>query len=495
MAPSFLAFFSKRENPKTLRKYSDPPPKPRTTTPAALPPNSAINTSTSPSIGGISEQIEGSQLSLETEYILADPDSPTKSSSIYPLGSAPSHATASTTKIRMPFRKKKSTSTEVLPPSVQSIAPPRSMPKEPQKSSVESSLSDSPSLRPPPSRSAIFGSYADPHNAMSTRSLPQDVPFAQSGQSSPRNYETMSNPDSHVTSPTALSYDQSSKGGMFAWARPRPRTKSKASVPDSSIRSSPAPLPADSFNLKSFRHVTPSASQSPNPDLASSSRPPHQSATSRSRTRDNSFASDSSQRIPVAAFREVQARRSAAGSPVPSLPGDRDTFVSGQVRARRPSSALGTPPPLPTSEPQTPLSASRSPPTRSSTASLYIPNSMTSSESSDGDESESEKGDTLRPNRQRTATNRATRSELGHRSPPIFSAARSDVGHGTPSGSPGLVSSSSRSVSYSPNTDIPGRASRDSSVYSRSRASVSTSALVPDAAAKPVSMTSKHSIG
>ncbi|KAI0253247.1 hypothetical protein BJV78DRAFT_222727 [Lactifluus subvellereus] len=499
MAPSFLAFFSKRENARTLRKVSDPPSQPRTTTHTPLPHTSSAKNPTSPSIGGTSEQLEGSQLSLETEYVLADADSPTKSSSVYPLGSAPSSASASTTKIKIPFRKKTSTSTEILAASVQSIAPPRSTSQKPHKVSIESSLSDSPSLRPPPSRSAIFGSYADPHNTMSTRSLPQNIPFAHSRQSSrdtSRNYETMSNPDSHVTSPAAPPSEQSGKSGIFSWARPRARTKSKASAPDSSIRSSPAPLPADSFNLKSFRHVTPSTSQSPNPDPAQSGSPPNQNAASRSRTRENSFASESSQRISVAAFREVQARRSTAGSPVSSLPGDRDSSVSCQVRSRRRSSALGTPPPLPTSGSPTPLSASRSPQTRSPIASLYIPSSMISSESSDEGESESEKEATLRPNRQRTVTNRslgATQSELGHRSSPIFSATRSDVGHGTPSSSPGLVPPSPRSVSRSPNADVLGRTSRNSSVYSRTRASVSTSALVPDAAAKRASMISKYS--
>jgi hypothetical protein len=50
----------------------------------------------------------------------------------------------------------------------------------------------------------------------------------------------------------------------------------------------------------------------------------------------------SSQRISVGTFREAQARRSTAGSPVPSLPGDRDSFVSARVQNRKLSSALGT---------------------------------------------------------------------------------------------------------------------------------------------------------
>jgi hypothetical protein len=506
MAPSFLGFFSKRENSRTLRKASRSPTHSQATNPAALPPVSSTMSFTSPSIGDTSEQLEGSQLSLETEYVLADADSPITSASVYPLGSAPSSASASTTKIRLPFRRKKSTHTELLTLSTQSPTVSMSTSQGPHKFSIESSLSDSPSLRPPPSRSAIFGSYADPQNALSTRSLPQDVPVAHSRQSSrdvSRNYDTMSNPDSHVTSPTAPPSEQPNKGRLFSWARPRARTKSKASLPDSSLQSSPAPLPplppppADSFNLRSFRHVAPPTPRSPNPEPSSSGNSSHnRGATPRLRTRENSFASDSSQRISVAAFREVQARRSTADSPAPSSPGDRDSLVSGQVRSRKRSSTLVTPP-LPTSGSQPPLPPSCHP-TRTSVASLFISSNMTSSESSEEGESESEKEATLRPSRQRTITNRSlggTQSEHGHRSPPIFSATWSDIGHGTPSASPGLASPLPRSASHSPHVETPEGTSRTSSIYSRKRASVSASALVPDVVAKCASMIPKLSAG
>ncbi|KAH9058273.1 hypothetical protein EDB87DRAFT_1685411 [Lactarius vividus] len=507
MAPGFFGLFSKRDSSKSLRKASTPgSPRPRPKSPAGIPHTSTAKDNTSPSIADNSETLEGSQLSLDTDYVLADVDSPPlPATSAYPLASSSSAsgASSSTSKLKMPFRRKQSTSSKLSATTTQCSVPPVPPTKEHHKFSIESSLSDSPSLCPPPSRSAIFGSYADPHNALSTRSLPQDSPFAHTRQDSAdtaRNYETMSNPDSHMPSYSPLQPPKPpSKGGLFAWARPRGRTKSKPSAPTPpSLQpqsSSPPPPPADSFNLKSFRHVTPSLPTSPNPDS-----PPLDTLDPpvRPRPRGDSFASDSSQRISVAAFREVQARRSATNSPVPSLPGDRDTGVaSGQVRSRKRSSALGTPPPLPNTGSQPRLPVARSPPTRSSTAPLFLSAGLTSSESSEEEESDSEEEATLRPNRKRTVSSRSTggtQSELGHRTPPItaFSSARSDVGHGAYSASPSRPAAPSSQ--HSPSLDAPGESSRVSSVYLRTRASISASALVPDTSANRASMISKQSV-
>ena len=511
MAPGFFGLFSRRDSSKSLRNAgASGSPRPRPKSPAGIPTTSTANTS--PSIADKSEKLEGSQLSLETDYVLADIDSPPiPSTTGYPyplaLSSSTSGASSSSTKIKMPFRRKQSTSSKLSTTTTQSPLPPVPPSKEHYKVSTESSLSDSPSLRPPPSRSAIFGSYADPHNALSTRSLPQDSPFPHFRRDSvdtTQNYETMSNPDCHMPSHSPLQLPKpSSKGGLFSWARPRGRTKSKPTAPAPTpptfhSRSSSA-LPssaADSFNLKSFRHVTSPLSTSPNPDS-----PPLDSLDppARPRPRGDSVASDSSQRISVAAFREVQARRSAANSPVPSLPGDRDScLASGQVRSRKRLSTLGTPPPLPNTGSEPRLSASRSPPTRSSTAPLFLSASATSSDSSEEGESDSDEEEaTLRPNRKRTVTSRSagcTQSELGHRTSPVAagSSARSDVGHGIHSGSPNRPALSPQP---SKNIEAPGRTSRISSVYSHSRASVSASALVPDTAAKRASMISKHSAG
>ncbi|KAH9030302.1 hypothetical protein EDB84DRAFT_1562601 [Lactarius hengduanensis] len=510
MSPGFFGLFSKRGSSKSLRKASTPDsPRPRPKSPAGIPPTSTAKDNTSPSIADNSETLEGSQLSLDTDYVLADADSPPPlpAKAAYPIASSSSAsgASSSTTKLKMPFRRKQSTSSKLSTTTTQSSVPPVPPAKELHKFSIDSSLSDSPSLHPPPSRSVIFGSYADPHNTLSTRSLPQDSPFTHSRQDSAdtaRNYETMSNPDSHMPSYSPLHPPKlSSKGGLFAWARPRGRTKSKPSVPaPPSLQpqsSSTLPPPADSFNLKSFRHVTPSLSTSPNPDS-----PPLDSLDPpvRPRPRGDSFASDSSQRISVAAFREVQARRSATNSPVPSLPGDRDSGVaSGQVRSHKRSSTIGTPPPLPNTGSQPRLPVARSPPTRSSTAPLFLSAGMTSSESSEEEDSGSddEEEATLRPNRKRTVTSRSTggtQSELGHRTSPVaaLSSARSDVGHGVHSASPSRLAVPSSQ--HSPSLDAPGESSRASSVYSRTRASVSASALVPEAAVNRASMISKQSV-
>ncbi|KAI9453526.1 hypothetical protein BJY52DRAFT_1189510 [Lactarius psammicola] len=491
MAPGFFGLFSRRDSSKTPRKANaSGSPRPRPKSPAGIPPTSTAKDHTSPSIADNSETLEGSQLSLETDYVLADADSPpVPSTAAYPLASSSSAngASSSHTKLKMPFRRKQSTSSKLSTTTTQSSVPPVPPVKEHHKFSIESSLSDSPSLRPPPSRSVIFGSYADPNNALSTRSLPQDSPFAHERQDSAdtaRNYETMSNPDSHMPSYAPLHPAQ---------APTAPTPTSLQSQSSSAL----TPPPPDSFNLKSFRHITSSLSTPPNLNPDS---PPLDSLDPpvRPRPRGDSFASDSSQRISVAAFREVQARRSATNSPVPSLPGDRDSGVaSGQVRSSKRSSTLGTPPPLPNTGSQPRLPVPRGPPMRSSTAPLFLSAGMTSSESSEEEESDSDEEEaTLRPNRKRTVTRRptgVTQSELGHRTSPVtaFSSARSDVGHGVHSGSPSRPASSAQ---HSPNLEVPGRTSRGSSVYSRTRASVSASALVPDAAANRASMISKHSV-
>jgi hypothetical protein len=308
----------------------------------------------------------------------------------------------------------------------------------------------------------------------------------------------MSNPDSHGV---PQSKQPSKGGGIFSWARPRGRTKSKASIPDPSLRSAPVlPLPStdSSFNLRSFRTIT-----SPTPE----STPPSNSPPSKSpiprphRPREDSFASDASQRISVAAFREAQARRSTTDSPVPSSSGDRDSFASGQIRNRKISSALGTPPSASSPAPQPRRLVSRSPPTRSSTAPLSFAASMTTSDSSEEEESESEEDDeeeaTVRLGRKRTVTSRSARSELGHRSPPksSISASRSDIGHGLSSGLTSRPSPIPRVARNSPGLEASGKGNRTSSVYSHARASVSTSALGSDAAANRASVVTKYSAG
>jgi hypothetical protein len=116
----------------------------------------------------------------------------------------------------------------------------------------------------------------------------------------------------------------------------------------------------------SLPYVTSSASETPSSGGLSEKDP-----SSHPRPRGDS---DASQCISVAAFREAQARRSTTNSPVPSLPGDRETFPSRQVGNHR-HSAFATPPSVlkagsqahsrPPSRPPT-----RRSPARSSTAPL-----------------------------------------------------------------------------------------------------------------------------
>ncbi|KAI0066641.1 hypothetical protein BV25DRAFT_1412763 [Artomyces pyxidatus] len=508
MAPGLLGLFSKRDKSKTPRKN-----KPEDGLQPGIPTPSSAKSSTAPSVDA-SEQQDGSDLSMETEYVLAEADSPALRNGIYHLGS-PGSSSASSTKLKMPFRRRKqSTAPNRFSPSSSKVdltdtsPPPLPPPKPSYLASRSSSDQSFESLRPPPSRSAIFSSYAEPHSALSTRSLPQDQTHLPLPHDWKQKYETMSNPDPHhprsplpTPSPKKPS---SSGGGFFSWARPRDRTKSKPSTP------APEPLPSvdsASFNLKSFRHVT-SPSPSPIPDRPPSALSSYNVPPARPRPRGESAASDSSQRISVAAFREAQARRSAANSPVPSALGDnlkdspyltarRSPSGQPQERGRKRSSTVGAPPPMLDGSPISRLPPpARTQPTRSATAPLF-PSSATStsSEESESEESESEE-ETLRPSRKRTLTGRKSskaQSELGHRSQPLSSPFTSP--------SPSSVPLDRSQGSVPPPSAFETRArpqqlvknDRTPSVYSRTRASVSTSALVPDAAAKRASLIAKQS--
>ncbi|KAI0045679.1 hypothetical protein FA95DRAFT_1607529 [Auriscalpium vulgare] len=505
MAPGLLGFFGKRDKSNTPRKNAAEVT-PGRQRPTASP--ASAKGSTSPSV----DTYGGSQLSIETEYVLADAESPALPNSIYHLGS-PS-GSASSTKLKMPFRRRKQSLFSASASKVDlndSTLPPLPPAKPAFLSSSSRNSSDSNSLHPPPSRSAIFAAYADSHSASSTRSLPQE-------QSSPlvpsRTFETMSIPDPHrMRSPTPPSpppKPSKPSGGMFSWARSRDRTKSKPTPPPAKFAvQTPPPVDASSFNLKSFRHVTsPSPSPSPIPDRSPSPLPSYVVPPARPRPRGESAASDSSQRISVAAFREAQARRSTANSPVPSALGDglkaESPYLgarrspSGQPpeRGRQRSSTVGSPNVL-DYNPMSRLPVPRVPPTRSSTAPLFSSAPLTSSDESEEDESESEEDSTLRPSRKRTitrATNRA-QSELGHRSQPSSSPFTSPSPSSSPqTRAPASASGHTTFLEARPRPQAGlVKDDRTPSVYSRTRASVSTSALVPDAAAKRASLIAQQS--
>lgn len=291
-------------------------------------------------------------------------------------------------------------------------------------------------LSPPPPRSAVFSGYNDPTSAHSTRSLPtQPTPHSRSNS---KEYIDLGSSGS----PLPLSSKQHKGGGLFSWAH-RERKKSKPPPPPSSPSSTlpDISIDSDSFNLRSFRHVRPA---SPN-DSPSASMPPV-----RPRPREGSFVSDSSQRISVAAFREAQARRSAANSPVPSF--SHDAFSPGSATSLRPPSTSA------------------------------LRNSRSISGDSDGDESEvenSEASATLKPRRDWNAQEK--------RSPVVSSGRKStsELGHKNVRANPNpppppplrMAMSAATNASFAP----------QATAYARPRASASTSAIQPSTAARRAS--------
>ncbi|KAJ3853953.1 hypothetical protein EV368DRAFT_63678 [Lentinula lateritia] len=261
---------------------------------------------------------------LHPDSAFTSPSKSTKSS-IYP--SIAASPPSSSSKLRLPFGRKRAAKSSSSnngrdeDSDITSASP--HPPFTGRLSTSVASESDAASFRrklgPPPSRSAIFSAYGDSHSASSTRSLPNDYPVPV-----PPN-ETL------VQSQTSAP-----KRPLFPWS-----SKSQPSSTKAKAESKSSPLKAEdistaledsSFNLKSFRHLgdpvplpRPVRSQSTIPDSANSSStslvPPGPLTGSRSRNASLSSINDpsvSQQRISVAAFREAQARRSLAGSPVPS---------------------------------------------------------------------------------------------------------------------------------------------------------------------------------
>lgn len=234
-------------------------------------------------------------------------------SSVYP--SLASMGTTSTgKKLRLPFTRRKVTSPRSelsmgssvnvnspnFNPSTQSVSNPR------QSTSTFVSKTDPEELRrlrPPPSRSAIFAAYGDPTNNLSIQSLPDETPV-------------VSRLSFHSPSPVPQS---SKKTSLFSWSKGTSKSSTRSPLGDTTKSSLDHILPTgsdsgSSFNLKSFRHIRePSATRSNASNVSLALPAP------RPRLRGENINSDSSQRISVAAFREVQARRSLAGSPSPSF--------------------------------------------------------------------------------------------------------------------------------------------------------------------------------
>ena len=230
---------------------------------------------------------------------------------------------ASSSKMKLPFRRSKSklnlpatgtpSPADLLNPSLQFTQ------SEPPASSFT-----------PPQKPAVFGGYGDSGSAIYTKSLP-NVNHARS--------------ESHETVKTTIpaTAGKKSGGGLFSsWARARERKKSKAPPPR-------PPEPEEkSFNLRDFRHFD-------GPETALSTlglddtTAPLELPPARPRPRGDSTASDTSQRVSVATFREMQARRSQAGSPAPQPNSRPSTQIDGHLRSGSPSLM---PPPIPSSNNQ-----------------------------------------------------------------------------------------------------------------------------------------------
>ncbi len=354
----------------------------------------------------------------EPDYVLP---SSSKGASLYSVPAA------SSSKLRLGFKSKKPPAAARTDTTL--LSPP---------SAFQSFRSESENdLSPPPPRSAVFAGYGDPIGAHSTRSLPNN-PVAHS-RLAPKEYVDLAS-----GAPLPTPQKNSKGGGLFSWAH-RERKNSKAPPPPSQLARAPRPdvsLDSESFNLRSFRHVRPESPNEPLPSMMPPVRP---------RPRENSFASDTSQRISVAAFREAQARRSAANSPTPS-----------SVTMLSPGSTTGLRPP--------------------STFAMRNSRSI----SGDSDTDDSEEGDSS--GQEATLKPRRNPSTKPRNIPPLVVPGKSvsELGHkATPTTAP-LLPHMTASASANPAVSQGGPSKE--SVYARPRASASTSALQPNAAARRASL-------
>lgn len=454
----------------------------------------------------------------------------------------PPAAAASTSKLRQAFARKKSpTLLDGVPRLPLASSPSTSPPPVPYSPSILSdSVNDDHSFRPPPSKSSIFSAYADPKGALSTRSLPANRPNYYHSRNHSSSREAASVDVHALEPPPPLPQPVPKSGGLFAWAH-RGRKKSKPSnpppqPPPHSLQSLSVDLSSDSFNLKSFRHVGGASDPSAAP-ISLLPHPPSFLANSNNTTNTNSFnpqpttipharprgdsivSVDSAQRVSVAAFREMAAR-SRNNSPSPSLRPPSTTDLArlppldhahsanshlhghGQTHGHlRPGGGI-RPPVLST---------------RSSIANALFTSTDTESETessdpaiSDQDDSEAEEDEgaeeTLRPKRNGTITQRSpgmgkgrvggkASSEMGHRAlrtPPSAPTsatrrvAKSALGHGdSPSPNPNQGGIHHASSASATGLEDPKGANV---VGTRARASASTSALQPNAAARRASM-------
>jgi len=391
-----------------------------------------------------------------------------------------SSVAASSSKLRIPFRKNRSDI-----PTFPSIPPP---PPYISRTSTGSDLSATPvrpNRNPPPSKSAIFAAYAGPNGALSTRSLPNDAINPHYHSFSSATSDTLP-----MTGPTKQNRS------FFPWSKSSQKPRTKTKEQNDSIAPKNPPSPDDtSFNLKSFRHI-----RAPSPTSLSDIPPTMPAA----RPRGSTNSSESSQRISVAAFREVQARRSTADSPVPSV-NERESRSTSRVDLspsnNPPTSSQTTPvrkvngglrrPPVPdvrrstAMTPTTPRLSVVTVSTQRGSGSAYV---ETSESEEPEEEEEEESSDDVRGDDDKKGKGPQA-SKL---------KAQSEIGHGyTPRSTPKPVPSS-RAVSAflldTPKISMAPRSQSSLSLYGngglRPRASLSTSALLPSEDAKRASVVS-----
>lgn len=420
--------------------------------------------------------------------------SPTGSGQLYP--SIAGKHSASSSRLRLPFSRKKQKAPSANANSTFNISPSSTQPPRlpyPTRLSTnaasDTDVTDTWRLHPPPSKSAIFAAYVDSSNALSSHSLPNEPMQSWSSPSTPISKE-------RGKRPSPFSWTKSSSSGISKSPAPEPSKPPKLTSLDSSLC-----LDSDSFNLKSFRHV-----RSSSPSASTSSL-----VVPSARPRVTSINSDSSQRISVAAFREAQARRSTADSPVPSFRSPSPSFPQPRFpqdgqRGRtsiRPSPAANEPPSSPQSKTGTHHQKRRS-------TSLAVGYTSESEESTTASEEDSDDGTdgygNVHIHRNRTITAR--------KGPLVGRQAKSDIGHGSASYVPATLSShpspgplatrsqsgheqageNVRQISFAANLRHETQSPRSNSgldVYGgalRPRASASTSALSPSAATKRTSI-------
>lgn len=352
------------------------------------------------------------------------------------------------------FRREKDKESKAVPASSKSLRPPQPR-SGASNASNETDVSSTSKFR-----MGLFGRKSLPRSSSAqTSPLAPPPPRSRLGQPDTRNASSQSLPMA-VGQP--LERDQTprkprptSSKDAFTWAA-RSRSKSNVTAP-----------PVDhegEFNLRAFRHVR---TESPvDVHLPPLPPPPSRTPPPGMRPRGDSTASDSSQKVTVAAFRQAQARRSSTNIDNPNGASTSNLALT----ATPPRPPRGLPSNTSISQMNTQASASASASTSkltasSSTTPTTLPNQRRYTKSlARGSSSSSSESDTdTEPGRRRTITRRT------------YARAKSEIGHAGSSTTSQVRSTSAQNFSSMRPSGSP--VGRSSSLYHRERAAHSTSAL------------------